>query len=66
VKYPNTHNINISYQRKDLLGLFDFTFGINNILNVTNYYLYPFRSGYYPMVGMGREVMILLKFKLKN
>ena len=66
IKYPYTHNINVSYQRKDILGLFDLTFGINNILNVTNYYLYPFTSGYYPMVGMGREIMVLVKFKLQN
>jgi outer membrane cobalamin receptor len=66
VKYNSTHNINISYQRKDVLGLFDLTLGVNNLLNTTNYYLYSFSSGYFPMAGMGREIMVLMKFKLQN
>jgi outer membrane cobalamin receptor len=66
VEYPATHNINVSCQLKGLLKLFDLNFGINNILNTTNYYVYPLNSGYFPLAGMGREFFIQMKFRLKD
>ncbi len=66
IEYPQTHNINVSYHLKGLLKLFDLNFGINNVLNTTNYYLYPLNSGYFPLAGMGREVFIQMKFRLKD
>lgn len=66
INYSSTNNINLSYQLKGLLNLFDLNFGVNNILNTTNYYLYPLNSGYFPLAGMGREFFIQMKFRLKD
>ncbi len=64
--YPSTHNINVAYQVKALFDLFDLNVGVNNILNTSNYYLYPLNSGYFPLAGMGREFFVQMRFRLKD
>lgn len=65
VRYPDTHNLNITYQRTGLFNkLLDVNVGIYNVLNAANIYSYPFRQGYSPVAGMGRELFVNLKLNL--
>ncbi len=63
INYPSTHSINIVGHAKSLFSnIIDVNFGINNILNARVNYLYPYSSGYFNTVGMGRELFVQLKF----
>jgi outer membrane cobalamin receptor len=65
VKYPATHNINLTYQLTGLLNNFlDIHFGIYNLNNTKISYLYTTAEGAPPVFGMGRELYINLKFNL--
>jgi len=65
VKYPATHNINLTYQLTGLLNNFlDIHFGIYNLNNTKISYLYTTTEGAPPVFGMGRELYINLKFNL--
>lgn len=65
IKYPDTHMVNVTYQRNGLFNkLLDINAGIYNVLNSKTIYSYPFRQGYSPVVGMGRELFVNFKFNL--
>jgi outer membrane cobalamin receptor len=65
ISYPSTNNINITYQRTGLFHkVLDVNIGVFNILNTRNFYAYPYNEGYSPLLGMGRELFINLKFNL--
>lgn len=65
IELKNENNINITCQ---IQNLFDdklkLNFGLYNILNTKNYYGYAYKSGYQPMIGMGRELFFQLKYSL--
>ncbi len=65
LQYPSTHLINVVAQAKGIiLKIIDVSVGVNNILNTRNYQLYPFSSGYFNTLGMGREFVLQLRFNL--
>jgi outer membrane receptor for ferrienterochelin and colicin len=65
ISHPIAHNINIMYQRNGLFQkLLDVNIGVYNVLNTKNMYSYTLRQGYSPVVGMGRELFLSLKFNL--
>jgi outer membrane receptor protein involved in Fe transport len=65
VEVSPTHMLNLSCQLSNLfhknIGL---NIGVFNLLNTVNYYGYSYQSGYFPMIGMGRELFIQLNFRL--
>jgi len=60
-----TNNLNITCQIKNInKNHINLNFGFYNVLNTKNYYGYAYRDGYQPMLGMGREFFIQLKYNL--
>lgn len=60
-----TLNLNITCQVKNIYNNhINLNFGLYNVLNARNYYGYAYKEGYEPMVGMGRELFIQLKYNL--
>jgi outer membrane cobalamin receptor len=60
-----TYNLNITCQIKNIYNNhINLNFGLYNVLNTRNYYGYAYKEGYEPMVGMGRELFIQLKYNL--
>lgn len=65
IRYPETHAINITYQRTGLFNkLLDINVGIFNVLNTAYLYSYPFSQGYSPVMGMGRELFVNFRLNL--
>jgi outer membrane receptor protein involved in Fe transport len=61
----NENNINVTCQIQNLFdNKLKLNFGIYNVLNTKNYYGYAYKSGYQPMIGMGRELFFQLKYSL--
>lgn len=60
-----TYNLNITCQIKNIYNNhINLNFGLYNVLNTRNYYGYAYKEGYEPMLGMGRELFIQLKYNL--
>ncbi len=65
IKYPDSHQINLTYQRNGLFNNFlDINVGLYNVLNTTIHYSYSFNQGYAPVIGMGRELFITFNIHL--
>lgn len=63
--FPATHNLNLVVNVDGFVTKnANLRIGLHNLLNTKLYYLYPFDSGYAPVTGMGRELMLafILKF----
>lgn len=65
IRYPETHVMNVTYQRTGLFNkLLDINVGIFNVLNTGYLYSYPFSQGYSPVMGMGRELFVNFRLNL--
>ncbi len=65
VEFSSTNNINLTCQINNILhNAINLNFGLYNILDTKNYYGYAYNVGYFPMVGMGRELFLQIKFNL--
>jgi outer membrane cobalamin receptor len=64
INYKSTSNFDLIYIRKNFLKFCDINIGVLNILNAENFYVYPYKSGYIPILGMGRELFIQLKARI--
>lgn len=63
VWFRPTNMLTIGILRSNLLGFLDCYLGVRNVLNTTIYKLYPYQSGYQPTVGMGRELIVTVRFR---
>ena len=65
VEYPATNNVNFTCQINNIFhNALSFNIGVFNILDTKNYYGYAYSVGYLPMVGMGRELFLQIKYSL--
>ncbi len=64
VQFPATHNLGLVCNiNRFLTNNGELSVGAYNLLGADLYYLYPFSSGYQPLVGMNRELVLTYKLK---
>lgn len=64
VEYKPIHILDVVLRAKMLIKYTDFSIGIHNLLNTSNFYSYPISSGYPAAIGMGREFFMQIKLSL--
>jgi outer membrane receptor for ferrienterochelin and colicin len=64
ILFPATHNLGVVFNlNKFLINNAEYSLGLYNLLGTDLYYLYPYNSGYQPLAGMNRELLLTIKLK---